>query len=142
MKKLAAQTAIYGVSSIFGRFLNWCLAPLYTFVLANQSEYGIYTNIYAWTALLIVILTYGMETGFFRFVNKEENDPKKVYSSVLWCVGISSTVFAVLAVLLSPSMAGALQIGDHADFVAIMCVTVAIDAFCCIPMAYLQTSIL
>ena len=138
MKKLAAQTAVYGVSSIFGRFLNWCLAPYYTYVLANQSEYGIYTNIYAWTALLIVILTYGMETGFFRFVNKEENEPKKVYSSVLWCVGLSSAVFAVFAVLLSPAMAGALQIDGHADFVAVMCVTVAIDAFCCIPMAYLR----
>ncbi|MCQ2193140.1 MAG: oligosaccharide flippase family protein [Paludibacteraceae bacterium] len=138
MKKLAAQTAIYGVSSIFGRFLNWCLAPMYTFVLASQSEYGIYTNIYAWTALLMVILTYGMETGFFRFVNKEENNPKSVYSTVLWCVAFTSTIFSVIAVLLSPNMASALQIDGHADFVSIMCVTVAIDAFCCIPMAYLR----
>lgn len=138
MKNLAAQTAVYGLSSILGRFLNWCLAPLYTYVLASQSEYGIYTNIYAWTALLIVILTYGMETGFFRFVNKEENDPKRVYSSVLWCVGLSSAVFAVFAVLCSPVMAHALQIDGHSDFVAVMCVTVAIDAFCCIPMAYLR----
>jgi O-antigen/teichoic acid export membrane protein len=79
-----------------------------------------------------------METGFFRFVNKEENDPKRVYSSVLWCVGLSSAVFAVFAVLCSPVMAHALQIDGHSDFVAVMCVTVAIDAFCCIPMAYLR----
>lgn len=138
MKKLARQTAVYGVSSIFGRFLNWLLAPFYTFVLASQSEYGIYTNIYAWVALLIVILTYGMETGFFRFVNKEESQPQRVYSTVLCCVGLSSTVFAALAVLASPVVAGWLQIGGHPDFIAIMCVTVAIDAFCCLPMAYLR----
>lgn len=138
MKKLAAQTAIYGLSSILGRFLNWCLAPMYTFVLASQSEYGIYTNIYAWTALLIVILTYGMETGFFRFVNKEENNPVGVYSTVLWCVGSTSAIFSVLAVLFCQQIADALQISEHPDFVAIMCITVAIDAFCCIPMAYLR----
>lgn len=90
MKNLAKQTAIYGVSSILGRFLNWCLAPMYTYVLASSAEYGIYTNVYAWTALLLVMLTYGMETGFFRFVNKTENDPTTVYSSVLCCVGFTS----------------------------------------------------
>lgn len=138
MKNLAKQTAIYGVSSIFGRFLNWMLAPLYTFVLQDQSEYGIYTNIYAWTALLIVILTYGMETGFFRFMNKEEGASNKVYSSVLCCVLGTSVLFAIVAVLLSPGIAAAIQIAEHPDFIAIMCVTVAIDAFCCIPMAYLR----
>ena len=70
IKKLAKETAVYGVSSILGRFLNWCLVPLYTYVLADTAEFGIYTNIYAWTALALVILTYGMETGLFRFINK------------------------------------------------------------------------
>ncbi len=138
MKNLAKQTAIYGVSSILGRFLNWCLAPMYTYVLASSAEYGIYTNVYAWTALLLVMLTYGMETGFFRFVNKTENDPTTVYSSVLCCVGFTSLIFAVLASFLSPSIASALNYGPHADYVAIMCITVAIDAFCCIPMAFLR----
>lgn len=67
MKRLAGETAIYGVSSIVGKFLNWMLVPMYTRVLTTQSDYGIVTNLYAWTALLMVILTYGMETGFFRF---------------------------------------------------------------------------
>lgn len=139
MKNLAKQTAIYGVSSILGRFLNWCLAPMYTYVLLNQAEYGIYTNIYAWVALLLVILTYGMETGLFRFINKEEkNEPINVYSTITLCVGTTSLIFAVLAVVLSQPIASALHYGEHWDYVAIMGVIVAIDAFCCIPMAYLR----
>lgn len=67
MKTLAKDTAIYGVSSIVGKFLNWLLVPLYTYTLEKQSDYGIVTNLYAWTALLLVVLTYGMETGFFPF---------------------------------------------------------------------------
>ena len=72
LRSLAKDTVIYGLSSIIGKFLNWLLVPLYTYVLAQQADYGIVTNLYAWTALLLVILTYGMETGFFRFANKEE----------------------------------------------------------------------
>ena len=77
MKKLAQDTAIYGVSSILGKFLNWLLVPLYTFFLESSAEYGQITNLYSWTALLLVILTYGMETGFFRFggdVKPEQNN--------------------------------------------------------------------
>ena len=94
MKNLAKQTAIYGISSILGKFLNWCLVPLYTYTLTNSAEYGVVTNLYAWTALLLVILTYGMETGFFRFANKESKNANTVYSSILLCVGFTSTLFA------------------------------------------------
>ena len=81
MKRLAGETAIYGVSSIVGKFLNWMLVPMYTRVLATESDFGIVTNLYAWTALLMVILTYGMETGFFRFMNKKEIKlPMRVYA--------------------------------------------------------------
>ena len=138
MKNLAKQTAIYGVSSILGRFLNWCLAPMYTYVLADQAEYGIYTNIYAWVALLLVILTYGMETGLFRFMNKSDENPKDVYSSILCCVGGTSLLFSLLIVCLSGNVSAFLNYGNHADYVAIMGVIVAVDAFCCIPMAYLR----
>ena len=78
MKSLAKQTAVYGLSNMLGKFLNWCLVPLYTYVLTNSAEYGVVTNLYAWTALLLVILTYGMETGFFRFANKEGLEPKRL----------------------------------------------------------------
>ena len=73
MKRLAGETAIYGVSSIVGKFLNWMLVPMYTRVLATESDFGIVTNLYAWTALLMVILTYGMETGFFPVYEQERD---------------------------------------------------------------------
>ena len=79
LKSLAKDTAIYGLSSIIGRFLNYLLVPLYTHVIASSSgDYGVVTNLYAYTALLLVILTYGMETTFFRFSNKEGENPDKV----------------------------------------------------------------
>ena len=70
MKRLAKETAIYGLSSMIGRFLNWMLVPMYTRVLTDTGEYGIITNLYGWTALLLILLTGGMETGFFRFIHK------------------------------------------------------------------------
>ncbi len=63
MKTLAKETAIYGVSSILGKFLNWLLTPFWTYTLASTSQMGIIGNLYSWTALTVVILTYGMETG-------------------------------------------------------------------------------
>ena len=99
MKILAKETAIYGVSSIVGKFLNWMLVPLYTYVLQQQSDYGIVTNLYAWTALLLVILTYGMETGFFRFINKEGENPRTVYTTSLITLFTTSLLFALACVL-------------------------------------------
>ena len=75
MKSLAKDTAIYGLSSIVGRFLNYLLVPLYTAKLSAASGgYGVITNMYAYTALILVLLTFGMETTFFRFSNKEGED--------------------------------------------------------------------
>ena len=77
MKSLAKDTAIYGVSSILGRFLNWCLLPFYSYMLESPKDYGMVTDLYNWTAVMYILLTYGMETGFFRFVNKPEEEAKK-----------------------------------------------------------------
>ena len=96
LSSLAKDTAIYGLSSIVGRFLNYLLVPLYTAKLSAASGgYGVITNVYAYTALLLVILTYGMETTFFRFANKEGEDPKKVYSTTLTAVGFTSLLFVM-----------------------------------------------
>ena len=138
MRTLAKETAIYGLSSIIGRFLNWLLVPLYTFVLQQQSDYGIVTNLYAWTALLLVILTYGMETGFFRFANKEECKAGAVYTTVLTSVGFTSLLFAVLCVVLRQPIANVLNYPTHSDFIAILGVVVSMDAFGSIPFAYLR----
>ena len=138
MKSLAKDTAIYGLSSIIGKFLNYLLVPLYTYVLARTADYGIVTNLYAWTALLLVILTYGMETGFFRFANREDYDAHSVYRTAYGSLLISSTLFAILVVVFHQPIANVLGYPNHAEFVEMMAVTVALDAFACIPFAYLR----
>ena len=138
MKILAKETAIYGVSSIVGKFLNWMLVPLYTYVLQQQSDYGIVTNLYAWTALLLVILTYGMETGFFRFINKEGENPRTVYSTSLITLFTTSLLFAIACVVWQVPIASLIGYPSHSEFIAVLGVTVAIDAFASIPFAYLR----
>lgn len=138
MKILAKETAIYGVSSIVGKFLNWMLVPLYTYVLQQQSDYGIVTNLYAWTALLLVILTYGMETGFFRFANKEGENPQTVYSTSLIALFSTSLLFAVACVIWQTPIANALSYPSHSEFIALLGIVVAMDAFASIPFAYLR----
>ena len=138
MKSLAKDTAIYGLSSIIGKFLNYLLVPLYTYALARTDDYGIVTNLYAWTALLLVLLTYGMETGFFRFANREDYDAKSVYKTAYWTLLSTSTLFALLVIVFQQPLASVLGYADHAEFVAMMFVTVAVDAFASIPFAHLR----
>ena len=138
MKSLAKDTAIYGLSSIIGKFLNYLLVPLYTYALARTADYGIVTNIYAWTALLLVLLTYGMETGFFRFANREDYNAKDVYKTAYLTLFSTSAFFAIMVVVFQHPIANVLGYADHSEFVAMMFVTVAVDAFACIPFAYLR----
>ncbi len=138
MKGLAKDTAIYGLSSIIGKFLNYLLVPLYTYVLARTADYGIVTNLYAWTALLLVILTYGMETGFFRFANREDYDAPTVYRTAYCALFVSSALFTLFVVIFHKPIAYVLGYPDHAEFVEMMFATVAIDAFASIPFAYLR----
>ncbi len=139
LKSLAKDTAIYGVSSIIGRFLNYLLVPLYTAKISAESGgYGVITNIYAYTGVLLVILTYGMETTFFRYANKTDEDPKQVYATTLSMVGISSLLFIALVFAFLKPICSFMGYTDHPSFVWVMFVTVAIDAFQCIPFAYLR----
>lgn len=139
LKSLAKDTAIYGMSSIIGRFLNYLLVPLYTVKLSVESGgYGVVTNIYAMTALLLVILTYGMETGFFRFANDHKENSQTVYSTTLLSVGTTSLLFAVVCLLFQEPIAAFFGYGEHPEFISMMAVVVALDAFQCIPFAYLR----
>lgn len=139
LKSLAKDTAIYGLSSIVGRFLNYLLVPIYTYVInASSGGYGVVTNLYAYTALLLVILTYGMETTFFRYSNKEGEDPDKVYSTILTAVLTTSVLFIALVVGFLKPISTAMGYPDHPDYIWTMAATVAIDAFQCIPYAYLR----
>lgn len=139
LKSLAKDTAIYGLSSIVGRFLNYLLVPLYTAKLSAASGgYGVITNVYAYTALLMVILTYGMETTFFRFANKENENPQKVYTTTLISVGFTSLLFVILVLLFINPISAFMGYQDHKSYIWVMAITVAIDAFQCIPFAYLR----
>lgn len=139
LRSLAKDTAIYGLSSIVGRFLNYLLVPLYTAKLSAESGgYGVITNVYAYTALLLVILTYGMETTFFRFSNKEGEDPQRVYSTILLSVGSTSLLFVLLVLFFITPISAFMGYAEHPSYVWTMAVTVALDAFQCIPFAYLR----
>ena len=142
MGKLASifkDTAIYGLSSIIGRFLNYLLVPLYTAQLtAASGGYGIITNIYAYVALVLVLLTFGMETTYFRFTNKTHTDSETVYGTTLISVGTVSFAFAVVVLLLLNPISELMGYGEHPEYVGVMAVTVAIDAFLCIPFAHLR----
>ena len=139
LQTIFKDTAIYGLSSIIGRFLNYLLVPLYTAkISAASGGYGIITNIYAYVALALVLLTFGMETTYFRFTNKTHTDSQTVYSTTLISVGSVALVFVALVLLFLSPISGLMGYGNHPDYVGVMAVTVAIDAFLCIPFAHLR----
>ena len=139
---LAKQTAIYGLSSIIGRFLNYMLVPVYTFKICAEAggpaAYGIVTNLYAYTALLLVLLTFGMETTFFRFANKEGINPNKAFSTSGLAVGFVALLFVILVSVFLKPIANVLDYANHPEFVEIMAIIVALDAFQAILFARLR----
>lgn len=137
MKSLAKDTAIYGLSSILGRFLNWCMVPLHMYIFTDTAEYGKLSSIYGYTALFMVLLTYGMETGFFRFMNKEGENPDKVYSTSMLSLAFTSILFIFFCFIFINPISARLEYANH-DHILMMVVVVAIDAFMCIPYAYLR----
>ena len=139
LKSLAKDTAIYGVSSIVGRFLNYLLVPIYTISMpASTGGYGVITNMYAITALLLVLLTCGMETGFFRFANKGDDDPIRVYSTTLLTVGSISLSFLAVCLLFLKAIAGVMGYEEHPWYLGMMLIVIAMDAIQAIPFAYLR----
>ena len=139
LKSLVKDTAIYGVSSIVGRFLNYLLVPIYTLSLpAATGGYGIITNLYAITALILVFLTCGMETGFFRFANKAEEDPQRVYATTLINVGGISLIFLALCLVFLHPIAGVMGYAANPWYLGIMLIIIAMDAIQSIPFAFLR----
>lgn len=135
-KKLANQTAIYGLSSVIGRLLNYLLVPLYTRYFL-PSEYGVVTEMYAYVAFLVVFLTYGLETAFFRFINNDEN-PKTVYSTALISLTISSSIFILILFTTASSVANTLGYGIQTSFVQWFAIIIGLDAIASISFAKLR----
>ncbi|MDL2227330.1 oligosaccharide flippase family protein [Bacteroidales bacterium OttesenSCG-928-K03] len=135
-KKLAGETAIYGLSSIIGRTLNFLLFPLYTHLFPPE-EYGIINNLYAYVAFLLIFLTYGMETAFFRFSKKHANS-NDVYSTSASSIFSSSLIFILLVVLFLNPITNTLGYPGKEKYILYLAIIVAIDAFTAIPFAYLR----
>jgi len=136
IKQLAGQTAVYGLSSIIGRLLNYLLVPLYTNIFST-GEYGVVTELYAYLSFLIIVLTYGMETGFFRFWESEKGN-LKVYSTSLISLFVSSFVFIVLVIIFSKPIASVLEYNNHSEYVIWLGIIIGFDALTAIPFAYLR----
>jgi len=137
IKKLAGQTAVYGVGTIIPRFLNYALlTPFYVRVLGLE-EYGVVTELYAYMAILLVLLTYGMETAYFRFATKEENQ-NEVYYSALVALFTTSLIFIVSMIFLARPVANIMQYEKHPEYIILFSLIVGIDALLAIPFARLR----
>ena len=136
LKKLVGQTAIYGLSSVIGRLLNYLLVPLYTRYFL-PAEYGVVTEIYAYVAFLVIILTYGLETAFFRFSQKD-NDVKVVYSTALISLIASSIIFVILMFISSSEIANWMGYAGHTEYIQWFAIIIALDAISSISFAKLR----
>ncbi len=137
LKKLASQTAIYGLSSILGRLLNFALTPLHTKVL-NQEEYGVNVDIYSIIAFLMVIITFGMETAFFRFFSDKDQPQKHVFGTAVSVVGVLSLLVILLTLIFQMPLAELMRYESRPHFVLWMMLIVSADAISAVPFAKLR----
>ena len=136
IKKLAGQTAIYGLSSIIGRLLNYLLVPLYTRIF-DPAAYGVVSEFYAYVTFLIVLYTYGMETAYFHFSSKKENT-LNVYSNSLSTVTFSSVILSSILIVFSQSIATGLGYEAHPEYIIWFSLILAFDAITALPFAKLR----
>ncbi|MBK7029579.1 MAG: oligosaccharide flippase family protein [Bacteroidales bacterium] len=135
IKQLASQTAIYGMSSIVARFINFFFVPIYTRIL-SPGNYGLASELLAYIALLQVILTYGLETGFFRFANKDKNEANHLFSTASTWILISSLLFSVFIFSVSGSISGSM--GHPSIYLKYVALILSIDCFTAIYFAKLR----
>jgi O-antigen/teichoic acid export membrane protein len=136
IKKLLSQTAIYGLPSILGRLLNYLLVPLHTGKL-NPDGYGIISDLYSWIAFLVIILTFGMETSFFRFLNQKEDKEGVFRNSFLTLIAINS-LFFVIIILFNQSIANAMLYPEHNEYIVLLVLIVCVDSVTSLPLAKLR----
>lgn len=136
LKKLASQTAVYGLSQIVGRFVNYLLVPLHT-ALFDTADFGINTLMYSYVTFFNVLLTYGMETAFFRFSQKHDK-PAQVYSTALTSLISSSLFFGLLFGVFSQQIASVINVPEHPEYVVYFTAIIALDAISAVPFAYLR----
>lgn len=136
LKRLAGETAVYGLGTIVPRLLNYFLVPFYTRIF-DEAAYGQITELYAWVAIVMVLLTYGMETAFFRYANQEKNS-SKVFNTATTSLLITSIAFILVVILFLGDISSAIQYEGNSEYIIILALIVAIDAFTSLPFAYLR----
>lgn len=137
LRKLLSQTAIYGLPTILGRLLNYLLVPLHTNVIEDTSKYGVISELYAYVAFLIVLLTFGMETAFFRFFHDKEDKEAVFKNSFLTVIGIN-LIFLLSLLIFNQDIADLLLHSDHPEYIILLGIIVCIDATAALPMAKLR----
>ena len=136
-KRLAGHTIIYGLGTIVPRLLNYViLTPFYTNLFSKQ-EFGVVTELYAYVVFLMVVLTYGLETGYFRFA-KTEKDPKQVFSTIIASLVTTSLLFLLLVSIFLPDIAELLKYENKPYLVMLFSAVVALDAFSAVPFAKIR----
>lgn len=136
LKKLASQTAIYGLPTIVGRLLSYLLTPLYTYNF-SAKEYGVNSSAYAYVSFLLVLLTYGMETALFRFSQTEPNK-QRVYTTALVSLFTTSLLFILIASTFSHSISESIKFTGHPEYIVWFSIILGADAFASIPFAKLR----
>jgi len=139
IKKLLGQTAIYGLTVILGRALNFLLVPLYVSVFADPKDYGVVSILYSWVAFLIVLLPLGMETAFFKFISDQKEDKQKIFQNSLLTVLGFNSIFLLLALVMSGTIANWLLLPDHPEYVILLVLIVSVDAIAALPLAKLRS---
>ncbi|QPK62987.1 polysaccharide biosynthesis C-terminal domain-containing protein [Methylomonas sp. LL1] len=137
LRQLISQTAIYGLSSILGRFLNYLLVPLYTYTF-SAGEYGVVSEFYAYAGFFAVVLIFGLETGYFRFRQKPEYTDQAVYNSTLGFLLLINLVFVAAVFYWQQALAAWLRYPDHPEYLLWFAGILALDAITALPFARLR----
>lgn len=137
LKQLASDTLLYGLGNIVPRLLNFVLFPLHTAVF-EPAAYGVFTKLMSIVAVLNVVYTFGMETAYFRFASKEGADERRIFNIAQTVVVLISTVFSVVIIVSSQSLATSLDVAGHSDFIVWLAVIMLIDTYIAIPFARLR----
>lgn len=135
-KKLAGQTAIYGLSSIVGRMINFLLVPIYTSVLL-PADYGIVSELYAYVAFLLVFLTFGMETTYFKFL-QDSKDKQKTFSQAFIIQLIVNGIVFLFGLIFLNTIAGWMLYENYVEFIFLLLLIVVLDVMSSLPLAKLR----
>lgn len=138
IKRLLGQTAVYGLTVILGRALNFLLVPLYVYVFKDTKDYGVVSILYAWVAFLIVLLPLGMETAFFKFVSDNKDKKDTIFQNSFLTVAGFNSIFLIPVLFFSSKIAGWMLMPDHPEYVILLALIVCIDAISALPMAKLR----